>query len=164
MYNFFCITVLLVYIVLILKGSVSVYFTGISEGKSPQFVATDITVELWTAVPLTLLKSNSSLQFMPFKAIVAVFLFSDIVRIFCRYKWQNDSVFTDSFIISQTQDLLVGFRDGSVILCISVTKKFLFFHFVQVSITMVVHLTLHWDKNSLGCKWLVHVKFFLHSY
>lgn len=37
------------------------YVTGISEGKSAQFVATDITVEMWAAVPLTLLKSNSSL-------------------------------------------------------------------------------------------------------
>lgn len=60
MYNFFCITVLLVNNVFILKESVYVYVTGISEGKSAQFVATDITVEMWTAVPLTLLKRDSS--------------------------------------------------------------------------------------------------------
>lgn len=37
-----------------------VYFKGIYGGISAQFVVTDITVEMWTTVPLTLLKSNSS--------------------------------------------------------------------------------------------------------
>ena len=102
MYNFFyCFVGKSVFI---LKGSVYVYFTGISEGKSTQFVATDITEELWTAVPLTLLKSNSS-QFMPFKAIMVIFIFIYIVCLFLPLQMtKHFSFHLFQSIISQTQD------------------------------------------------------------
>lgn len=37
------------------------------------------------------------------------------------------------------------------------------FHPAHLDLTALLHLPLH-GKNGLGCKWLVHVKFFLHSF